>query len=150
MQDSQSLSESIVRKLLSLMRYSHRLGHRLRREYGISGRRLSVMRYLDEDGEHSVSEISRYLNLRDGTVSPLLECMVQDGLLTKRRCPKDSRRVLLTVTDHGREVTSLAPLTVFGQLRRELPNLSPTDLQALDDAMSRIIDVAQLDQSLLE
>ncbi len=150
MQDSQSLPESIVRKLLSLMRYSHRLGHRLHREYGISGRRLSVLRYLAENGEHSVSEISRYLNLRDGTVSPLLDCMVKDALLTKRRCPRDSRRVLLTVTDHGRELAAQAPLTVFGQLRRELPNLSPTELQALDEAMTRIIEVAQLDQSLLE
>jgi DNA-binding MarR family transcriptional regulator len=150
MQDSHELPESIVRKLLSLMRYSHRLGHRLHRDYGISGRRLSVMRYLAENGEHSVSEVSRYLNLRDGTVSPLLESMVQDGLLTKRRCPNDSRKVLLTVTEHGREVAAQAPLTVFGQLRRELPTLTQEELQAIDDAMSRIIELAALDQSLLE
>lgn len=150
MQDSRALAESIVRNLLSLMRYSHRLGHRLQREYGVSGRRLSVLRYLSEEGEHSVSEISRYLNLRDGTVSPLLESMVQDGLLDKRRCARDNRRVLLQVTEHGREVVANTPMTVFALLRKELPTLSPSELAVMDAAISRIIELAQLDESLME
>jgi DNA-binding MarR family transcriptional regulator len=150
MQDSRSLSESIVRNLLSLMRYSHRLGHRLHREYGISGRRLSVLRYLSDEGEHSVSEIGRFLNLRDGTVSPLLESMVQEGLLVKRRCPRDSRRVLLQTTEHGRSVAAQAPMTVFALLRQELPTLPPSELSAIDAAVSRVIELAQLDESLVE
>lgn len=150
MQDSRALAESIVRNLLSLMRYSHRLGHRLQKEYGISGRRLSVLRYLSEEGEHAVSEIGRYLNLRDGTVSPLLESMVQDGLLHKRRSTLDNRRVLLQVTDHGREVVANSPMTVFALLRKELPTLSPSELSDMDAAISRIIELAQLDESLME
>jgi DNA-binding MarR family transcriptional regulator len=150
MQDTQVLAESIVRNLLNLMRYSHRLGHRLRREYGISGRRLSVLRYLEQEGERSVSEISRYLNLRDGTVSPLLDCMVQEGLVTKRRCPDDSRRVLLAITDHGRHVAAQAPLTAFGLLRRDLPQLSPAELATIDNAVARVVELARVDESLTE
>jgi DNA-binding MarR family transcriptional regulator len=150
MQDSRELAASIVRNLLSLMRYSHRLGHRLRREHGISGRRLSVLRYLGENGEHAVSEVSRYLNLRDGTVSPLLDNMAQEGLVTKRRCPDDSRRVLIQITEHGREVAATAPMTAFGLLRRDLPTLPPVELSAIDAAVSRIVELAQLDESLME
>ncbi len=150
MSDPRELSESIVRNLLSLMRYSHRLGHRLRREHGISGRRLSVLRYLGESGEHSVSEISHYLNLRDGTVSPLLDGMAQDGLVTKERCANDSRKVLLKVTEYGREVAASAPMTAFGLLRQELPTLSLNELSAIDAAVARIVELAQLDESLME
>lgn len=147
---AKELAESIVRNLLILVRYSHRLGHRLQKEYGISGRRLSIIRYLLEDGEHSVSEISRYLNLRDGTTSPLLEDMVQNGLLTKRRCPKDNRRILLSVTEKGKEIAQSAPMTLFGQLRRVLPSLPEDELAHIDRALARIIELADLDESLME
>ena len=150
MQDSDALAQSIVKHLLSLMRYSHRFGHRLRKEYGISGRRLSVLRYLDEHGEHSVSDISRYLNLRDGTTSPLVECLREEGLVTRRKCERDSRKVLVQVTDKGREISSRAPLTAFGRLRQELPKLSPKELSEIDAAIARVIEVAALDESLLE
>ncbi len=150
MQDTHELAESIVRNLLSLMRYSHRLGHWLRREYGISGRRLSVLRYLEQAGERSVSEISQYLNLRDGTVSPLLDSMVQEGLVTKRRCPDDCRRVLLSVTDEGHEIAARAPLTAFGLLRRDLPQLSLEELVAIDAAVARLVELVQMDESLME
>lgn len=150
MESPQDLSESIVRRLLSLVRYSHRFGHRLQSQYGVSGRRLSVLRYLAEKGEHSLSDISRYLNLRDGTTSPLLDSMAQAELVSRRRCTEDCRRVLFSVTEAGRALADVAPLTLFGRLRRELPGLSPDELSAIDAALARIIAVAELDESLLE
>ncbi len=108
------------------------------------------MRYLAERGEHSLSDISRYLYLRDGTTSPLLESMVQAGLVSRRRCPSDSRRVLFTVTDEGRTLLDRAPLTVYARLRQELPQLPPEDLAEIDRALSRLVELADFDESLLE
>jgi DNA-binding MarR family transcriptional regulator len=150
LEPSQALSESIVRQLLSLVRYSHRLGHRLQREYGVSGVRLSVLRYLVDEGEHSVCGISRYLDLRDGTTSPMLDSMAQDGLLSKRKDPDDNRRVLYLATERGREVVERAPLTVWGRLRKELPGLDAEELASMDAALERIVAIANLDESLLE
>ncbi|MFO7697705.1 MAG: MarR family transcriptional regulator [Anaerolineae bacterium] len=150
MESSQNLSESIVRRLLSLVRYSHRFGHRLQREYGVSGRRLSVLRYLADEGEHSLSDISRYLDLRDGTTSPLLDSMAQAGLVSRRRCTDDCRRVLFQVSEEGRTLVDSAPLTVFARLRKYLPDLSPEELSAIDAALARINTVAELEESLLE
>ena len=102
-----------MRRLLSLVRYSHRFGHRLQREYGVSGRRLSVLRYLADEGEHSLSDISRYLNLRDGTTSPLLDSMAQDALVSRRHPADDNRKVLFEVTESGRTLFADTPLTIF-------------------------------------
>jgi len=150
LRSSAELTESIVRRLLSLVRYSHRFGHQLKRDYGVSGRRLSVLRYLAEYGEHSLSDISRYLNLRDGTTSPLLDSMTQDGLVSRRRDSADCRRVMFTITEEGGRLADTAPLTVFARLRRDLPGLSEEELLAIDGALERIIAVADLDESLLE
>ncbi len=144
------LSESIVRRLLSLVRYSHRFGHRLQREYGVSGRRLSVLRYLLENGQKSLGDISRYLNLRDGTTSPLLDSMAQAGLVSRERCTRDCRRVLFSVTEEGRTLVESTPLTVFARLRRDLPGLSAEELAEIDRALVRIVAIADLDESLLE
>jgi len=144
------LSESIVRRLLGLVRYSHRFGHRLQREYGVSGRRLSVLRYLLENGQKSLGDISRYLNLRDGTTSPLLDSMAQAGLVSRERCTKDYRRVLFSITEEGRALAESAPLTVFARLRQDLPGLPADELAEIDRALVRIVAVADLDESLLE
>jgi DNA-binding MarR family transcriptional regulator len=149
-ESSQSLSESIVRRLLSLVRYSHRFGHQLQSQYGVSGRRLSVLRYLAEQGEHSLSDISRYLNLRDGTTSPLLDSMVQAGLVSRRRDTTDCRKVQFEVMPEGRVLAESAPLTMFGRLRKELPGLPAAELAAIDAVLARIIEVADMDESLLE
>jgi DNA-binding MarR family transcriptional regulator len=150
LESPEALSESIVRRLLSLMRYSHRFGHQLQREYGVSGRRLSVLRFLlDHDGR-SLGDISRYLNLRDGTTSPLLESMAQAGLVSKTRCTTDCRRVRFSLTEEGRALAERAPLTVFARLRLELPTLEPAELHEIDGALERLLSMADLDPSLLE
>ena len=150
MEETSALAQSIVRRLLMLFRYQHRFAHQVQRDWGISGRQLSALRYLVQDGPHSVSEISRYLYIGDGTTSPMLERMENAGLVERRRCSKDARRVLVEATEKGRRLIEEAPLGLFGQLRKSLPNLAPEELQALDRALERLMDLAQLDESLLE
>jgi len=150
MEETSALAQSIVRRLLMLFRYQHRFAHQVQRDWGISGRQLSALRYLVQDGPHSVSEISRYLYIGDGTTSPMLERMENAGLVERRRCSKDARRVLVEATEKGRRLIEEAPLGLFGQLRQSLPQLPAEELAMLDAALERLMDLAQLDESLLE
>lgn len=146
----EELSQSIIRRLMVLLRYQHRFTHLMQRTYGVSGRQISALRYLARDGPHSVSEISRYLYIGDGTTSPMLERMERAGLVVRERCPRDARRVLVQITDKGREICQQAPAGLFGKLRAELPKIPVRELAEMDAALERILATAQLDESLLE
>lgn len=133
-----------------LFRYQHRFTHLMQRTYGVSGRQLSALRYLAREGPRSVSEISRYLYIGDGTTSPMLDRMERAGLVVRQRCSRDARRVLVQITDKGREICQQAPVGLFGKLRAELRRIPLDELAEMDAALERILGTAELDESLLE
>lgn len=49
----------------------------------------------------TVTEVSRLLGLTKGTVSPIVNRLVQKGYLRKTRSSQDGRKVQLAITDRG-------------------------------------------------
>lgn len=142
------LAESIVNRYLILTRYHHRFGHKLRKSLNISGRQLSALRYLSQSGPRSVSEISRFLYIRGGTTSPLLDRMERAGYVRRHRCPEDNRRVLVEPTDLGRSILAKAPMGLVARMRADLPGLPVVELESIDAALKRLSEVACGDELL--
>ena len=141
---SEELVASIMHRYLTLTHYQRRFGHKVRKELNISGRRLSILRYLVENGEHTVGEISRFLYIRDATISPLLECMEEDGYVRRHRSSDDNRKVLVEATEKGRDIVTRAPMGPVWQMRTHLPRLSIEELEAIDKALIKLHEIAGL------
>ena len=58
--------------------------------------------------EIKVSEISKHLNLRMPSVTPILNKLEQDGLITRRIDEHDRRVVLVTLTTEGESLADVA------------------------------------------
>ena len=144
---ARELSESVMHWLLSLMRYHRRYGSQLRQDYEISGRQLAVLRFLKSNAPCSVGDISQFLYVCDATTSPLLERMERDGYVTRRRCAKDNRRVLVEPTDKGLCIVEQAPMGVLGRLRVRLPELSADELERIDAGLARLWELAQAEDT---
>ena len=70
----------------------------------------------EQDGI-TVGELCSRLMLDNGTISPLLKKMQQEGYIEKRRSKEDDRMVLITLTEKGRALQDKAkdiPLQVAG------------------------------------
>lgn len=150
MEQGQDLPQAIVNRLLTLIRYQHRFSHKMRSLFGIGGRQLSVLRFLESAGPQSVGDISRHLWVRDATASPLLERMEEDGYVVRKRSLKDSRRLIIEATDKGREVICQAPLGPMNMLRKRLPELDTVELHSLLGALDRLVELAELDPEIAE
>ena len=146
MSKADDLSASILNRYLSLLRYQHRHGHKLRKELGISGRQLAVLRHLLRVGTCTVGEMSRLLYISDATTSKLLERMERDGYIWRHRCEQDNRKVLIDPTDTGREIAARAPMTSVWRMRVGLPELPIEELENIDRAMARLFEIAGADQ----
>lgn len=145
-----ALAESIVHRYLTLVRYQRYKSDLVRRTANISGRQLSVLHYLVDVGTRTVGQIGQFLYVRDATVSPMLERMEREGYVTRRRCQEDNRKVLVEPTALGREIVAHAPQSMVWHLRVGLPELPVDDLQAIDNALQRLSEIAQVEESLLE
>lgn len=149
MSKAQELADSIVHRYLTLMRYQRYMSELIRRTTNISGRELAVLRYLLQQGPRSVKEISQFLYVREATASPLLEQMERNGYVTRRRSPEDNRKLLVEPTDLGREVVAHAPMGTVTLLRVRLPALPVEELAAIDKALKRLSEIAEVDESVL-
>lgn len=154
MDKAHELAQSIVHRYLMLHRYQRHFGHLLRKKLDISGRQLAVLRYLvqsarDGTSSRTVSQISRFLYIRDGTTSPLLERMERAGLVRRTRCREDHRKVLIDLTDRGREIVARAPMGATARMRAYLPELPVEELEAMDRALEKLAEIAQVDEFVI-
>jgi len=75
---------------------------------GLTYTQYIVFLVLWEKDGISVTEIGEKLMLDNGTLSPLLKKMEQNGYVERRRCRKDDRIVEITLTDAGKALQEKA------------------------------------------
>lgn len=149
MSRAHELADSIVHRFLTLSRYRRYVSNLINTAVNLSGRDLAVLRYLAQGGPCTVSQIGRMLYVRDATVSPLLERLEREGYVTRTRCREDARKVMVEVTDRGREIITQAPPGPVWLMRAHLPELSIEELEEIDRALAKLSEIAQVDESLL-
>ena len=71
---------------------------------GLTYPQYLVMLLLWEQDEVSVSALGERLYLDSGTLTPLLKRMQVSGLVVRNRSQEDERRVLISLTDAGRQL----------------------------------------------
>ena len=75
-------------------------------ELPVSRRALEVLQHLQASGPLTVGEQAEHLGLRRNSVSELLQRLEAKGLIARIRDERDERRVLVWLTDSGRDVVS--------------------------------------------
>ena len=73
---------------------------------GLTYTQYLVFLVLWEKDGITVGEICRRLMLDNGTLSPLLKKMEQEGYVDRQRSREDERVVVITLTDKGRQLQS--------------------------------------------
>ncbi len=71
---------------------------------GLTYPQYLVMLLLWEQDEVTVSALGERLYLDSGTLTPLLKRMQVSGLVVRNRSQEDERRVLISLTDAGRQL----------------------------------------------
>src|SRR3954462_13597723 len=75
---------------------------------GLTHPQYLVMLALWQHGSLSVKELSGFLQLDPGTLSPLLKRLEAADLLRRERDPKDQRNLAMALTDKGRAMRAEA------------------------------------------
>jgi MarR family transcriptional regulator, organic hydroperoxide resistance regulator len=94
-------------------RIEHRLRRRIEQSIGMDGLNLEQWRTLDllVDGDgHSMTEIAGHVMVPAPTLTKIVDRLVESALVFRRPDERDRRRVLVFLSDRGRELhRRLAP-----------------------------------------
>ena len=110
--------------------------------FGVTGTQWRVMRALWERDGRSVLELARATLVSAPSLVGVVDRLARDGLVERRPCDVDRRRVYVHLTRRGRVLEQrVSPLLdeVYARIEERL---SPAEWRALYAALDRLCDVA--------
>jgi DNA-binding MarR family transcriptional regulator len=132
-----------TRKFLTVYRHLRRYSRQMHQE-GISGRKLSALRYLYETGPRTVGQIRDYLYISDSGTSELIARLGKMGYVTRTRSDTDNRVVIVDLTPAGRDLVQKTPLGGVALLRERLQTLPQERLSVINEAMTEILTLLEI------
>ena len=111
-------------------------------ELGITYPQYLVLMVLWENDAQPVNDIARRLLLETNTVTPLLQRMEKQGILTRKKGEHDKRQQIVSLTEKGREMEQRAfDIIPEGMGERfEACPLSMDDFRQLTNGLDQIIE----------
>ena len=108
---------------------------------GITYPQYLVLLILWENDHQPVNDIAHRLHLETNTVTPLLQRMEKQGLLTRTRGKEDTRQRIVSLTQKGRELEEQAksiPDCLSSQLTDKIEDIN--SLVAMIPTLDNLID----------
>jgi DNA-binding MarR family transcriptional regulator len=122
--------------------------HRCLDPFGLLFIDYSVLRVLELVGEPhrmSPSELSEIVVRSSGGMTQILDRLERAGLVARAPDPADRRKVLVALTAEGLRTADAANASYAAERERLLATLSADEVDQLDEAIQRLLDVMSAD-----
>ena len=108
-------------------------------ESGLPLSHFQVLSLLDERGSMSVSEISEYFNIAKPNITPLVDRLVNAGLVERVRSTTDRRVVYIVILDEGRERLKAIQALIATNVASWNGALTDDEFERLGQALSDVV-----------
>ena len=143
MKEEFKLDNQLCFRLYTASRLLTQAYHPLLSEHGLTYPQYLVLLVLWEADAQPVNDIASKLYLETNTVTPLLQRMEKEGILTRQRGEKDARQMIVSLTKKGRELQKKLADVPFSMGNAVLcdsvtPESAPTLFKMLDDIIAKL------------
>ncbi len=137
------LDNQLCFRLYTASRLLTQAYHPLLSKYGLTYPQYLVLLVLWEKDAQPVNDIARRLFLETNTVTPLLQRMEKEGIITRAKGKKDGRQMIVSLTKEGKALQKKladVPFTVGNAVVCEsvTPETAPDLLQKLDGIIEKL------------
>jgi DNA-binding MarR family transcriptional regulator len=134
-EDRTKLALTAMRKIL---RRTELNSKQLMRETGLTPSQLIFMQMLDNGQEQTAGYVAGRMGITQATTTALLQKLEGLGMIQKRRGEKDRRQVLLSLTEAGRKVLTIAPEGVHAHFHGQFMALQDWEQSMLIASLERV------------
>jgi MarR family transcriptional regulator, organic hydroperoxide resistance regulator len=131
-------SLAFLRALWAVDHALRSMSKRMLAELGLTGPQRFVLRILGRVPKIMPSELAELLHLDRGTVSGIVERLVEQQLVVRHAHPHDGRSVLLELSARGKPLDREAPGTVEACVRRALASLPEGKVDAAIEVLEAL------------
>lgn len=145
------LDNQLCFRLYTASRLITQVYHPLLSWHGLTYPQYLVLLVLWEKDAQPVNDIAKRLHLETNTVTPLLQRMEKEGILTRTKGKKDARQMIVTLTREGKEMQktlSDVPAAVGSAILCDsiTPETVPDLFRMLDDIIKKLATPEQQGQ----
>ena len=127
---------SAAQQLFSVM--SRNRGRLAQARSGLSLSQLGLLDAIVDRGPLPVGEIAAHAGVAGPTATRMLKQLERDGIVTRERSPADERRVMVTLTDRGREIVERQRRSLRSAQRRHYAALTPDQRTLFVDVLEQM------------
>ena len=127
---------------LSVARLSRRLRAEREPDNPLSVGSLSALGVIFREGECTIGTLAAHERVQPPSMTRTVNCLVEDGYLTRRPHDTDGRQVLVDITDLGREILLADRRRRDAWLAKRLRELTPSERALLREAAPLIQKLA--------
>ena len=143
MKEEFKLDNQLCFRLYTASRLMTQAYHPLLSEHGVTYPQYLVLLVLWEADAQPVNDIAHKLYLETNTVTPLLQRMEKEGILTRQRGDKDARQMIVSLTKNGRDLQKKladVPFSIGSAVlcKSVTPETVPSLFNMLDDIITKL------------
>lgn len=143
-------SNTALVALRRILRVTELNSRQLARQSELTASQLIVLQHAAREGKALPSEIARAINLKQATVTVLVNKLEEAGLVSRRRDTEDRRRVWIEPTADGLALLEESPDLLQDRFSRNFEALDQWEQAMIIAALEKVatlLDAAQIDAS---
>jgi DNA-binding MarR family transcriptional regulator len=108
---------------------------------GLTASQLLVLQVLRTQGDTLTGDLARAVDLKQATISILIDKLQENGLVDRRRGETDRRRVWVRLTDKGRTALDGAPDLLQDRFRTRFGKLADWEQASITASLLRVVSL---------
>lgn len=143
--DPESLERGIVRSLRRIIRAVGLYSKELLRRRNLTTSQLATLRQLARRGALSAGDLARGISVSQATITGIVDRLESRGLVTRVRDMEDRRRVVIDLTEAGREVVATSPPPLHERFVLRLAELPTEEREEIARVLDRIVEMMEVE-----
>jgi DNA-binding MarR family transcriptional regulator len=140
--------DSCLIALRRILRATEIYGRELAQISGLTAVQFRVLQVVSDRVDCTAKDISQQMGVAQATVTTLVDKLVSQGMVVRRKSETDRRQVHIVMTDRGISAVAAAPDALQQRFARRFQNLSDWEQSMLIASLERVaamMDATDLD-----
>jgi len=134
-----SILQSLRRIIRSIDQHNKQLGSK----YMLTVPQLVCLRQLLQEGELTPGQLAGAVYLSQATVTGIIDRLEAKGLINRERSTVDRRKILVRLTDQGRQLANNMPWPLQERFSDSLTALSEAEQDQIDTILKRLVEMME-------
>lgn len=109
-------------------------------KYGLTRSQCIALYYIDLDGSTNQKDLAKKMNIRESTMTGLLERMERDGLIVRKPDKEDMRRKTISLTNKGEDKFSEISHVTKEFVKEATNKISDKDIEIYTKVLDQLVE----------